>query len=82
MFALTAALLLLYDASYSELAKQTIEFAREDVEPVAQCIQYRLPSLLRDVGVEVDFRERLGQFVGIRLTGASAATTEPARTPT
>ena len=67
MFAITVALLLVHEAAYTELAKRELELTDADVECVAECIEYRLPVFVRDLGEGVELRERLRNFVGLRV---------------
>ncbi len=69
MFAITAALLLIHDVAFAELVLGEVELTDADVEPVAQCIEYRLPVFTRDVGAGQKLRERLADFVGLRIKG-------------
>ena len=71
LFAITAALLLIQDVAYGELARQELELAVGDVENLAQCIEYRLPVFTRDVGCGHGLRQRLEAFVGLRIAGVA-----------
>jgi len=67
MFVLTVALLLHHDAAYTSLTGQSIVFDAEDVSGVAECIEYRLPSFADDIGRALALRQRLRDFVGLRI---------------
>jgi hypothetical protein len=67
MFAVTVALLLFHDAAYASLAEHEIVFAEADIAGVAECIEYRLPVFVRDVGRGSQLRQRLRDFVGLRV---------------
>ena len=74
MFAITAALFLIRDASLSDLARRALEFTDTDVEEVAQCVEYRLPVFTRDIGCGYALRRRLEVFIGLRIAGAPSCT--------
>lgn len=67
MFVVTAALLLYHDASYDSLSRRALVFDEADVAGVAECIEYRLPAFVPDVGKGTELRERLRDFVGITI---------------
>lgn len=64
MFVVTAALLLYQDASYGSLSRHPLMFDEADLAGVAECIEYRLPAFIPDIGEGTQLRERLGDFVG------------------
>jgi len=70
IFAITAALLLLHDVAYCELAQRELELTDTDIENVAQCVEYRLPVFTRDLGSAAHLRQRLADYVGLRIAGA------------
>ena len=65
--------MLLHDVAYCELAEREIELTDADVENVAQCVEYRLPVFTRDLGSAFHLRQRLADFVGLRIAGAQRA---------
>ena len=67
MFVVTAALLLYHEASYSSLSRSTLVFDDSDLACIAECIEYRLPAFLPDIGEGTRLRERLRDFVGITI---------------
>jgi hypothetical protein len=67
MFAITAALLLVHDVGYTGLAHREIVFNEADLAGVAECIEYRLPTFVQDVGHGSRLRRRLRNFVGLRI---------------
>ena len=67
MFVITAALLLFHDVAYTSLAECEIVFVEADVSGVAECIEYRLPAFIQDVGDGSRLRRRLSDFVGLRI---------------
>ncbi len=67
LFVVTAALLLVNEASYSELARSEITLTSDNVEAVADCIEKRLPEFARDVQLYATLRRRLAQLVGMRI---------------
>ncbi len=67
MFAVTAALLLYHDASYDSLSRCALVFHEADLAGVAECIEYRLPAFVPDIGEGTQLRERLREFVGITI---------------
>lgn len=81
MFAITAALLLAQDVAYGELARHELELAAGDVESIAQCIEYRLSVLTRDVGCGQRLRQRLEAFVGLRIAGVAPCATPASAKP-
>ncbi len=69
MFVLTVALLLVRDAAYTDLARSEMRVLEEDVPALAECIEYRLSSLSRDFSDPERLRNRLRNFVGLRIVG-------------
>lgn len=67
VFAVTAALLLFHGVAYKSLAEREIVFVEADLAGVAECIEYRLPALVPDIGEGTQLRERLRDFVGIAI---------------
>jgi len=67
LFVVTAALLLVNQASYSELTRAKLTLTEANVEAVAACIEKRLPELARDVQVCATLRTRLADLVGLRV---------------
>ena len=82
MFALTVALLVVHGSSYTDLAAHELEFCASDVERVAECIEYRLPMLLVDVRAGAALRDRLRDFVGLRIANLAPTDSHPALHPT
>lgn len=82
MFAITAALLLFHDAAYTSLAECEIVFGEADLVGVAECIEYRLPVFLRDVGGASRLRRRLRAFIGLRIGGSVLVSPREASHPT
>ncbi len=82
MFAITAALLLFHDAAYTSLPEREIVFSEADLAGVAECIEYRLPVFLRDVGGGSQLRRRLRDFVGLRIGGSVLVAPREASHPT
>lgn len=68
MFAVTAALLLLNDAPYSDLVDQELQITAEEIEALAQCIEYKLSPFAFDFGDPETLRARLREFVGLRVS--------------
>ena len=67
LFVVTAALLLVNQASYSEIGRSEIMLTSANVEAVAACIEKRLPEFVRDVQVYATLRRRLADLVGMRI---------------
>ena len=65
LFVITTALLLYHDASYGSLSRCTLVFNESDLAGVAECIEYRLPAFVPDIGEGTGLRERLQDFVEI-----------------
>jgi hypothetical protein len=82
VFAITAALLLMQDVAYGELASQELELTADAVENLAQCIEYRLAVFTRDVGGGHRLRQRLEAFVGLRIAGVVTCSMPDSRKPT
>ena len=82
MFAITAALLLFHDVAYTSLAEREIIFGEADLAGVAECIEYRLPAFLRDVGDGSRLRRRLRDFIGLRIGGSLLVPSREASHPT
>ncbi len=62
--AITAALLLVNDAAYSDLANHVLCLDANSVERVAACIESTLKPMKHDIA---DLRTRLKEFVGLRI---------------
>ena len=67
MFVITAALLLVHDAAYADLACHDLQLSDEAVNALVECIEYRLHPLARDFGDTEHLRRRLQDFVGLRI---------------
>ncbi len=67
MFVVTAALLLYHDASYDSLSRRALVFDEADLAGVAECIEYRLPTFVPDIGEGTQLRKRLRDFIGITI---------------
>ena len=67
MFVVTAALLLYHDASYGSLSRHPVVFNEADLAGLAECVEYRLPALVSDIGEGMQLRERLRDFIGITI---------------
>jgi len=67
LFVVTAALLLVNEAPYSQLSRSEIALTNDNVEAVAACIEKRLPEFARDVQVYATLRSRLADLVGMRI---------------
>lgn len=70
LFTLTAALLLLCGKPFSDLSYDQLELHTQNIEDVAQCIEYRLAALTPDIGRGADLRTRLRQLAGLRIASA------------
>ena len=82
MFAITAALLLLHDVAYTSLAHREIVFDDADLAGVAECIEYRLPTFIQDVGHGSQLRRRLRDFVGLRIGSNALLPSQESSHPT
>lgn len=67
MFVLTAALLLVYEAAYSDLRGGEVALTPANVDAVAECIEQRLPEFACDLEVITLLRKRLQDLVGLRI---------------
>jgi hypothetical protein len=68
MFAMTIALLLVRDMAYNDLEQFDLELRKEDLNAVAECIEYRLFPLGHDFGDPERLRNRLRELVGMRIS--------------
>lgn len=69
MFAITAALLLVRDMAFNDLRQSELELGNDDLAAVCECIEYRLRPLGLDFGDPEELRNRLREFVGLRIVG-------------
>ena len=67
LFVVTAALLLVNDASYSEISRDDLALTKANVDAVTTCIEKRLPEFARELQVRATLRKRLADLVGIRI---------------
>jgi hypothetical protein len=82
MFVVTVALLMYHDVAYSSLAGHAISFQEVDLAGVAECIEYRLPFFASDLVRGRGLRERLRDFVGLRIGYEAARTRATSGHPT
>lgn len=82
MFVITAALLLVHEAAYTELNDGELALSASNVEAVAQCIETRLPEFARDLQRLGTLRERLADFVGMHVAGSGPNENSPFQKPT
>lgn len=68
MFVMTIALLLVRDLAFNDLGPCELELRSEDLTAVAECIEYRVSPLGRDFGDPESLRNRLREFVGLRIS--------------
>jgi len=73
MFALTVALLLIREAAYSDLHLCDLVIVSSDVEDLALCVETQLAPFARDLGRGLCLRERLLDFVGLRIAAFNHA---------
>ncbi len=69
LFVVTAALLLINEASYSRFEQEVLALTAANVDAVAACIEQRLPEFARDLEIRATLRRRLADLVGIRISG-------------
>ena len=81
MFAITAALLLTHNVAYRDLQQQEVALTEPDIENLAECIEYRLPAFTRDIGCGLELRDRLADFVGLRIGCVSTSDTNDYQRP-
>ncbi len=67
MFVITAALLLVHEAAYSDLEGGEVALTHENADAVADCIEQRLPEFARDLQVVALLRKRLHHMIGMRI---------------
>ena len=82
MFVVTAALLLINEATYSELEHGEVALSDSNLQAVAECIEIRLPEFVRDLERHSTLRKRLAQFGGMRVAGARTPGITPSPKPT
>jgi len=68
LFVVTAALLLVNEASYSQFEQKALALTTANVDAVAACIEKRLPEFARDLEIRATLRRRLADLVGIRIS--------------
>lgn len=71
MFIFTAALMLVKDFTYSDLDYVELRLDARSVEAVAECIERHLSIFTHDVGHGRSLRQRLHDFVGMRIASLS-----------
>ena len=74
MFAVTVALLFVREAAYADLRECDLILTPTDVEEIALVIETNLSSFARDLGGPDRLRDRLSQFVGLRIGCTSVPT--------
>lgn len=67
LFAITVALLLVYEAAYTDLQNGEVSLNRSNLGDVAECIEQRVPEFARDFGAPTTIRQRLEQLLGLRI---------------
>jgi len=77
MFVLTASLLLVYEAAYSDLIDGEMALTESNADAVVECIEERLPEFERDLGVQAVLRKRIQAFVGLRIRCVTPAGMPP-----
>lgn len=78
MFVITAALLLVYEAAYTDLQGGEVSLTAANVDAVADCIEQRLPEFARDFEVVTLLRKRLQHLVGLRIRSVAPLGPPPA----
>lgn len=68
LFVVTAALLLVNEASYSQFEQKALALTAANVDAVAACIEKRLPEFARDLEIRATLRRRLADLIGIRIS--------------
>lgn len=68
LFALTVGLLMLEAVTYDALRQREIVFHEENLGRLVEVFEYRLPELEREFATSALLRQRLSEFVGIRMT--------------
>ena len=72
LFAVTVALLLVYEAAYTDLQNGEISLNCSNLGDVAECIEHRVPEFARDFGTLATMRQRLEQLLGLRIACSGA----------
>lgn len=68
LFVVTAALLLVNEAAYSQFERNAFALTATNVNAVATCIERRLPEFARDLESRTTLRRRLTDLIGIRIS--------------
>jgi len=68
LFVVTAALLLVNEASYSQFEQKALALTAANADAVAACIEKRLPEFARDLEIRTTLRRRLTDLIGIRIS--------------
>lgn len=68
LLALMVGLMMVSQASYSDLRNRCLMLTEENRNRVAAVIEARLPELTRDIGVGEGLRRRLVELTGIRVS--------------
>ena len=68
LLALTVGLLMLEDIPYEALTRREFVLQGQDLVRLVETFEYRLPELEREFATSALLRQRLSEFVGIRIT--------------
>jgi len=71
--ALTVALLVIRGAAYSDLSACDFVIRMNEVEELALCIEVQLAAFTRDLGCGNQLRDRIRDFVGLRISAIDMA---------
>ena len=70
LFALVTGMLLMHGIAYCDLQVRDVVLRESECEQLAQLMEYRSPEIASELaGDSESLRERLHEFVGIRVTG-------------
>lgn len=68
LLALLVGTLMLEDATYEALTHRELLLHEENLRPLVEIVEYRLPELAREFGDSESLRERLAELAGARVT--------------
>jgi len=69
LFALVTGMLLMNGIAYCDLQARVVVLHESECEQLAEVIEYRLGEIASEFGDSQSLRERLREFIGIRVTG-------------
>jgi len=68
LFVLVTGMLLMHGIAYCDLQVRDVVLHESEWEQLVEIMEYRLPEIASEFGDSQSLRERLREFVGIRVT--------------